>query len=101
MPYTAEPPDRNGHTWRNIGYNVYVCQRCGLDDYQADGTGQCRGRTTFACGTQSNANTHGTCNALFDSRAEATAHYSAIHMKQAQRDDYAAYVARLARRTIR
>lgn len=93
--------DSNGHEWKNIGWNAYTCLRCGMDDYSAEGTGRCRGRRSFACGTQSNANTHGTCTRLFDTRREADAHYSAEHMTQEQRDDYAAYVKRHAARMQR
>jgi hypothetical protein len=94
--------DSNGHEWRNnSGLASYDCLRCGLGDYEADGTGACRGRRTFTCGTQSNGHTHGTCLALFNTRAEASVHYSAEHMTQAQRDDYAAYVVALGKRQAR
>ncbi len=69
----------NGHTFVNIGYNHFICKRCELDSYQAEGTGPCQGHRVWACPSQGNWHTHGECLQLFATSKEADRHWMTEH----------------------
>jgi hypothetical protein len=69
----------NGHQWVNSGWGHHVCERCGLDTYQAAGTGLCRGHRVYACPCQDNAHTHGECFEVFETRRQASDHWLDVH----------------------
>lgn len=77
MPSTLASRTLPSHHWVPLGH-AFACKDCGLSSYEAEGI-ICPRRDVWTCGTQSNAQDHGTCFELFDTPQAANEHFLAAH----------------------
>ena len=68
-------PGYRSHRWGDQRGMPAACKVCGLDSWQAENTGPCRGHVVYVCPTENNGNTHGQCGRVFATQHDALVHH--------------------------